>query len=103
MKNPLFNISLPLPSCDVLVQRIMDNEVLQGYYRPDIWKDYWYKRPSKKEVNKSLKLCIDGLPRDTIWRTAREYGVFWNNHSSDDVLLRDVALTLYSQLGRSKV
>jgi hypothetical protein len=96
MKDPLLNPNLPLPSCETLKQRLLAHPVLQAYFRPDIKTEYWLCRPSDEEMNKALRETMDGLVSASIWRLARDCGIWWNGRANDWVLLRDIALHLFT-------
>ena len=101
LSDPVYNFSLKLPSSQIMVDRILSNEVLKGHFRPDLKTDSWYNRPSPQDVDKAFESVIEGLHRDTVWRTARDYGVYWN-HKTNKEVLRDLSLVLYAQLGGFK-
>lgn len=97
-KDPLYNIELPLPDGRYLRERILNDEILQGYYRPDIYRKYVKYRPPMSDVDAAFKKCTEGLNPSTIWRTAKEEGIYWNNQH-DPVTLRYLALHLFANLG----
>lgn len=103
LSNPLYNLSLPLPSSKTLIDRILSNPILQGHYRPDIYEDYWDSRPPEGEVRKALDVVAEGLHHTTAWRTARDHGICWRNYKKDRLrMLQDLALTLFANLGPPK-
>lgn len=96
MKDPLLNPFIPLPSCETLKQRLLADPILQGYFRPDIRKEYWHNRPSDEEVNRALRQAMDGLVSASIWRLARDEHIWWNGRANDWILLRDIAMHLFT-------
>lgn len=101
LSNPIYNFKLKLPSSQVLVDRILSNDTLRGHYRPDHMMEAWTQRPEPDQVSSALESTLQGLHSQTLWRTAHDYGIFWNDKTKQEIL-HDLALVLYSQLGPFK-
>ena len=90
-----------MPDSDTVLDRIRKDEVLIAYFRPDKSTDrqhYWYNRPTQEEVIGALKKAMEGLHPDTIWRTARDEGIFWLNHRGNEIeTLKDVAFYIITK------
>lgn len=103
LKDPYFNVTLRLPDSDILIERIRNDEVLLGYFRPDKSpkREYYLKnRPTQEMVLEALKKSVDGLHGDTIWRTARDEGVLWQNNRDNPLeTLKEIALVVFSRYG----
>ena len=99
--DPVFNLRLRMPDCDIVLDRIRKDEILIAYFRPDKSLDrhhYWYNRPTQDKVIEALKKAMEGLHPDTIWRTARDEGIFWLNHRENEIeTLKDVAFYILTK------
>lgn len=100
LKDPLFNPDLTYPESPCFTSRLLENPILQGYYRPDLFKAYRYKRPSTGEVAQAVQECKAGLSPDVLWRTAYGEGVFYRFKEAD-VLADHLCIALFSRLTKA--
>ena len=101
MADPLYNLDLQLPDSKILIDRILSHPVLQGYYRPDVYREYWNVRVPEAEVKKAFTEVLKGLHPVTTWRTARDQHINWKNCGENNTkLLHEVALVLFTKIIR---
>ena len=98
MADPLYNLALELPDATTLKERIMTDPILQGYYRPDIYQEYWNVMVPEDDVQKALAEAMKGLCSAAVWRAARSLGINWKNHTDDTLLAERVGLVLFSRM-----
>jgi hypothetical protein len=103
LTDPYMNPLLTHPDTPTLKKRILDNEVLRLYYRPDLYDRFGTRvRPTEEERIKAFKGCWEDLDIDVVWRTACAVGVNYRN-SDMNVLSNHVCVAIFCRLTKADV
>lgn len=97
LKDPRLNRELVHPDTPILKSRLLSNMTILGNYRPDLFHEYWYKRPSEEDIKSAIYECCKGLTHDVLWRTAFTEGVFYRN-KNEETLADHICLVICSRL-----
>lgn len=94
-EDPWTNLKHTHPESHVLKRRILENDTLKVYYRPDLFnKHSTNPTPSEKQIQQAFTTCTQGLDEEVVNRTAYSVGVYCGGKR----LSENLCIALFSRL-----